>query len=162
MLGRAAGGVTAHLVKDVDSGSLSGAPPKVLDDPTASVAELHEITPRLAAVELARGLALEISKRQRTSVQSSDQIPTRQSSARVPSQDAIALLCEAELRASSNDALRGRGTDFHDTSIQVHATPLHRKRPNGWRVSGSRRAEGDERVRCTRMLGSAVTQAKRA
>src|SRR5262245_60971764 len=26
-------------------------------------------------------------------------------------------------------------------------------RPNGWRVSGSRRAEGDERVRCTRVLG---------
>src|SRR5262249_36633531 len=25
--------------------------------------------------------------------------------------------------------------------------------PNGRRVSGSRRAEGDERVRCTRMLG---------
>jgi len=136
MLGRAAGGVTAHLVKDVDSGSLSGAPPKVLNDATASVAELHEITPRLAAVELARGLALEVSKRQRTPVQSSDQIPTRHSSARVPSQDAIAFLCEAELRASSNDALRGRGSDFHDTSIQVHATPLRRKRPNGLRVSG--------------------------
>src|SRR5580765_5857235 len=25
--------------------------------------------------------------------------------------------------------------------------------PNGWRVSGSRRAVGDERVRCTRVLG---------
>src|SRR5712691_7031237 len=25
--------------------------------------------------------------------------------------------------------------------------------PNGWRVSGERRAEGDERVRCTRVLG---------
>ena len=27
--------------------------------------------------------------------------------------------------------------------------------PNGWRVSGERRAEGDERVRCTRMMGGA-------
>src|SRR6266850_4041327 len=26
--------------------------------------------------------------------------------------------------------------------------------PNEWRVSGSRRAEGDERVRCTRVLAS--------
>jgi len=25
--------------------------------------------------------------------------------------------------------------------------------PNGWRVNGERRAEGDERVRCTGMLG---------
>ena len=29
--------------------------------------------------------------------------------------------------------------------------------PNGWRVSGERGAEGDERVRCTRMLGRTVT-----
>jgi len=29
-------------------------------------------------------------------------------------------------------------------------------RPNGWHVSGERRAEGDERVRCTRMLGGAL------
>src|SRR5262245_28944796 len=28
--------------------------------------------------------------------------------------------------------------------------------PNGWRVSGERRAESDERVRCTRVLGSAM------
>lgn len=32
-------------------------------------------------------------------------------------------------------------------------------RPNGWRVSGERRAEGDERVRCTRVLGSATIRA---
>src|SRR5262249_48917138 len=31
----------------------------------------------------------------------------------------------------------------------------HYSAPNGWRVSGERRAEGDERVRCTRMLGRA-------
>jgi hypothetical protein len=30
-------------------------------------------------------------------------------------------------------------------------------RPNGRRVSGSRRAEGDERVRCTRVLGATLT-----
>ena len=30
---------------------------------------------------------------------------------------------------------------------------LYQVAPNGWRVSGERRAEGDERVRCTRMLG---------
>jgi len=31
--------------------------------------------------------------------------------------------------------------------------------PNGWRISGERRAEGDERVRCMRVLGSvAVSQ----
>jgi hypothetical protein len=29
--------------------------------------------------------------------------------------------------------------------------------PNGLRVSGERRAEGDERVRCTRMLGGMVS-----
>src|SRR4029453_13894408 len=37
----------------------------------------------------------------------------------------------------------------------VHHLDLKRLRPNGWRVSGERRAEGDERVRCTRMLGAA-------
>jgi len=28
--------------------------------------------------------------------------------------------------------------------------------PNGWRVSGERRAEGDEQVRCTRVLGGGI------
>ena len=32
-------------------------------------------------------------------------------------------------------------------------------RPNGWRVSGERRAEGDERVRCTRVLGGTLITA---
>ena len=32
-------------------------------------------------------------------------------------------------------------------------------RPNGWRVSGERRAEGDERVRCTRVLGRCALSA---
>jgi hypothetical protein len=30
--------------------------------------------------------------------------------------------------------------------------------PNGWRVSGERRAEGDERVRCTRVLGRCIAE----
>ena len=29
-------------------------------------------------------------------------------------------------------------------------------RPNGQRISGERRAEGDERVRCMRVLGAAI------
>ena len=42
-----------------------------------------------------------------------------------------------------------------DQSPQVHAATSRRssRPPNGWRVSGERRAEGDERVRCTRVLG---------
>jgi hypothetical protein len=36
----------------------------------------------------------------------------------------------------------------HGSHIREYALP------NGWRVSGERRAEGDERVRCTRVLGS--------
>jgi transcriptional regulator with XRE-family HTH domain len=35
--------------------------------------------------------------------------------------------------------------------------PTSTARPNGWRVSGERRAEGDERVRCTRLLGRLPT-----
>jgi hypothetical protein len=33
------------------------------------------------------------------------------------------------------------------------AEPQNHLRPNGWRVSGERRGEADERVRCTRVLG---------
>ena len=44
-------------------------------------------------------------------------------------------------RQESSDGL------LDDFSSVVHESP------NGWRVSGERRAEGDERVRCTRVLG---------
>jgi hypothetical protein len=33
-------------------------------------------------------------------------------------------------------------------------TTLHLEPPNEWRVTGEPRADGDERVRCTRMLGA--------
>ena len=41
----------------------------------------------------------------------------------------------------------GYDTEYHDATRAAHALP------NGQRVSGERGAEGDERVRCTRMLG---------
>jgi hypothetical protein len=50
------------------------------------------------------------------------------------------------------------GGEVDDPGIlDRHDWPTHTLvPPNGWRVSGERRAEGDERVRCTRMLGARV------
>ncbi len=45
-----------------------------------------------------------------------------------------------------------RGFSRRRESREVQELHRHLPRPNGRRVSGERRAEGDERVRCTRML----------
>ena len=49
------------------------------------------------------------------------------------------------------------------TSAPNATVPSHpRGLPNGQRISGERGAEGDERVRCMRVLGSAWTNVYRA
>src|SRR6476660_4143134 len=50
-----------------------------------------------------------------------------------------------------------RNLIFFFTVIAIKTRTARWQRPNGWRVSGSRRAEGDERVRCTRLLGRLPT-----
>ena len=42
-----------------------------------------------------------------------------------------------------------------DQDCQEELTSGPRTLPNGQRISGERRAEGDERVRCMRVLGNA-------
>jgi hypothetical protein len=48
-----------------------------------------------------------------------------------------------------------------DQDCQEELTSGPRTLPNGQRISGERRAEGDERVRCMRVLGS-VADSQRA
>ena len=45
-----------------------------------------------------------------------------------------------------------------DQDCQEELTSGPRTLPNGQRISGERRAEGDERVRCMRVLGDAFSQ----
>ena len=44
--------------------------------------------------------------------------------------------------------------DDHKKRTANHELPHGSWRPNGQRISGERRAEGDERVRCMRVLGA--------
>src|SRR5262245_12156902 len=49
---------------------------------------------------------------------------------------------------------RNQRSDLYE--LCAHAMNSSKQSPNGWRVSGSRGAKGDERGRCTRWLGGAM------
>src|SRR5262249_32667346 len=83
------------------------------------------------------------------------------------SHSSFALLALTLTRTRRTTEISTLGTDAGSDHVVEVAHPvattaaipharLQHTAPNGWRVSGSRRAEGDERVRCTRMLGGPV------
>ena len=91
---------------------------------------------------------------------SCDSAPSPRSSARIAeargAQNSLPITPRSTIRNLTPRTMRPAplaATEGASTSRRA-ARPIPSVAPNGWRVSGERRAEGDERVRCTRMLGA--------
>ena len=66
-----------------------------------------------------------------------------------PSEPKRPRVIRPEERDAQRLGLEEKG--FEEIALSTHGMVVPSP-PNGWRVSGERRAEGDERVRCTRVL----------